>query len=101
VELEKQANIARDLYPSPQNLDGARVLAGMTMLPIGASCGSGSPNEKMEVETAANFAISVIAFSRSEPVSEFSGTTEMDPLPRVLTSWRALTMRGNAGRSDG
>ena len=27
MELEKQANSARDLYPSPQNLDGVRVLA--------------------------------------------------------------------------
>ena len=60
-----------------------------------------SPVELIVTASAIDFAISVIAFSRSEPVSEFSGTTEMDPFPHVLTSWRALTMRGNAGRSDG
>jgi hypothetical protein len=74
VELEKQANSARDLYPSPQNLDGVRVLAVN--------------------DNATNRRILRLEFAKWK-------TTEINPFPRVLTSWRALTMRGNAGRSDG
>ncbi|HSZ76324.1 MAG TPA: response regulator [Chthoniobacterales bacterium] len=54
VELEKQASSARDLFPSPQNLDGMRVLAVDDNATNRRILRLQLAKWKMEVETAAN-----------------------------------------------
>ena len=54
VELEKQASSAGDLFPSPQNLDGVRVLAVDDNVTNRRILRLQLAKWKMEVETAAN-----------------------------------------------